>query len=320
MPWSRPRMNGCKHAYAQIASADEQLARVTRHLSKLEHDAMNRISAHPGQRPSRGRSALRRIRRFAVGGLHRRCRFRFAILLGRSNQADDRPVDAAARFRFVGAAGKAGTSRPAQPGSGSRGGADSRASKLASSGGTTRRRVDCCSLVSRTGATVTGDIAGHRKRGAKDRTAPGSPGTRGWRQRKGHRGAQSEPRANDAPHGQGLRAKRAAQDIISDIISDIIGGFTSAVATPGCHRAPSADVDACQIAAAGRDAVDARRPVVVVGAASAAKARRFANQSTGRVLRREFFAHLDGASGCLLIIILPWRDPINNQSSAVIEV
>ena len=48
-----------KHAYAQIASADEQLARVTRHLSKLEHDAMNRISATPGQRPSRGRSALR---------------------------------------------------------------------------------------------------------------------------------------------------------------------------------------------------------------------------------------------------------------------
>jgi hypothetical protein len=48
-----------KHAYQQIASADEQLARLTVQLSKLEHDAADKSSRVPGRRPSRGRPALR---------------------------------------------------------------------------------------------------------------------------------------------------------------------------------------------------------------------------------------------------------------------
>jgi hypothetical protein len=48
-----------KHAYRQIASADEQLARLTEQLSKLERDAAHTPSPVPGRRPSRGRPALR---------------------------------------------------------------------------------------------------------------------------------------------------------------------------------------------------------------------------------------------------------------------
>jgi uncharacterized membrane protein YccC len=47
------------HAYDQIARADKQLARLTEQLSKLERDAAYRPSAVVGNRPPRGRPALR---------------------------------------------------------------------------------------------------------------------------------------------------------------------------------------------------------------------------------------------------------------------
>lgn len=47
------------HAYDQIARADKQLARLNEHLSKLEHDAAYHPSAVVGNRPPRGRPALR---------------------------------------------------------------------------------------------------------------------------------------------------------------------------------------------------------------------------------------------------------------------
>ncbi|WP_024517206.1 hypothetical protein [Bradyrhizobium sp. Tv2a-2] len=50
-----------KHAYQQIASADEQLVRVTEQLSKLERDAAQRALAPPGRPPSAGRSTLRGV-------------------------------------------------------------------------------------------------------------------------------------------------------------------------------------------------------------------------------------------------------------------
>lgn len=48
-----------KHAYRQIASADEQLARVTEQLSKLERDGAHKTSAGSGRRPSHGGPVLR---------------------------------------------------------------------------------------------------------------------------------------------------------------------------------------------------------------------------------------------------------------------
>lgn len=48
-----------KHAYQQIASADEQLARVTEQLWKLEHRPPHQTSAVSSRRPSRGGPALR---------------------------------------------------------------------------------------------------------------------------------------------------------------------------------------------------------------------------------------------------------------------
>lgn len=48
-----------KHAYQQIASADDQLARLTRRLSDLEHEAAYQTSTVPGRRPSRGKPVLR---------------------------------------------------------------------------------------------------------------------------------------------------------------------------------------------------------------------------------------------------------------------
>jgi len=47
------------HAYDQIARADKQLARLNEQLSKLEHDAAYHPSAVVGNRPPRGRPALR---------------------------------------------------------------------------------------------------------------------------------------------------------------------------------------------------------------------------------------------------------------------
>ena len=47
------------HAHDQIARADEQLARLNEQLSKLEHDAAYHPSAVAGNRPPRGRPALR---------------------------------------------------------------------------------------------------------------------------------------------------------------------------------------------------------------------------------------------------------------------
>ena len=49
------------HAYRQIASADEQLARVTEQLSKLERDAAHRPLPPQSPRPSARRSALRGV-------------------------------------------------------------------------------------------------------------------------------------------------------------------------------------------------------------------------------------------------------------------
>jgi len=48
-----------KHAYQKIVSADEQLARVTEQLSKLERDAGRKSSPLPRRRRSRGGPALR---------------------------------------------------------------------------------------------------------------------------------------------------------------------------------------------------------------------------------------------------------------------
>src|ERR1700747_3926356 len=48
-----------KHAYQQIASADQQLARLTRRLSDLEYEAAHQPSTAPDRRPSRGKPVLR---------------------------------------------------------------------------------------------------------------------------------------------------------------------------------------------------------------------------------------------------------------------
>jgi hypothetical protein len=48
-----------KHAYQQIASADEQLARLTAQLTKLERDGAQKPPPVPGRRPSQGGPVLR---------------------------------------------------------------------------------------------------------------------------------------------------------------------------------------------------------------------------------------------------------------------
>jgi predicted FMN-binding regulatory protein PaiB len=47
------------HAYAKITDADEQLARVSAQVSRMEREAARHPSAAPGRQPSRGRPALR---------------------------------------------------------------------------------------------------------------------------------------------------------------------------------------------------------------------------------------------------------------------
>jgi hypothetical protein len=63
-------------AYEQIARTDEQLARVTEQLSKLEQDATRHRSAAPGRLPLPGRPALRGL----IGFLLAACIFAAAFV------------------------------------------------------------------------------------------------------------------------------------------------------------------------------------------------------------------------------------------------
>ena len=56
------------HAYEQIALADEQLARVTEKLSKMERDSQRRPAAAPPLRSSRDRPALRGLLGLILAG------------------------------------------------------------------------------------------------------------------------------------------------------------------------------------------------------------------------------------------------------------
>jgi hypothetical protein len=64
------------HAYEQIACTDEQLARVTEQLSKLEQDATRHRSAAPGRLPLPGRPELRGL----IGFLLAACIFAAAFV------------------------------------------------------------------------------------------------------------------------------------------------------------------------------------------------------------------------------------------------
>ena len=76
------------HAYAQIAQADEELVRVTEHLSKLEQDGARHISGGPGRLPSRDRPA----RRGLIGLLLAACIFVAAFALHSSYGDAVRPT------------------------------------------------------------------------------------------------------------------------------------------------------------------------------------------------------------------------------------
>ena len=76
------------HAYAQIAQADEELVRVTEHLSKLEQDGARHISGGPGRLPSRDRPA----RRGLIGLLLAACIFVAAFALQSSYGDAVRPI------------------------------------------------------------------------------------------------------------------------------------------------------------------------------------------------------------------------------------
>jgi hypothetical protein len=54
------------HAYAKISDADEQLARVTARLSRMERDSSGHPSAAPLRRPSGGRPVLRGVIGFGL--------------------------------------------------------------------------------------------------------------------------------------------------------------------------------------------------------------------------------------------------------------
>jgi flagellar biosynthesis chaperone FliJ len=57
-----------KHAYRQIASADEQLARVTARLSEIERDDAHKAAPVSPRRPSRGGPALRGVTGLLLAG------------------------------------------------------------------------------------------------------------------------------------------------------------------------------------------------------------------------------------------------------------
>ena len=99
------------HAYGQIASADEQLARLTEKLKRMEQEPPRRPSDHSGQKTIARQAGAAWFHRPAGGVVHRRRRVRIAVVLWRSGKACHRMGGALCRFGV--ATGKAGACRAA---------------------------------------------------------------------------------------------------------------------------------------------------------------------------------------------------------------
>jgi len=104
------------HAYGQITRAGEELARVSKRVAKMEHDAERPPSAGPpsgriSPAITTWKAGAPGAHRLGAGGVHR-CRYPgFAVDLWSRGQASCRPLGPAVRFNI--AVGKSAGTRPA---------------------------------------------------------------------------------------------------------------------------------------------------------------------------------------------------------------
>ena len=225
------------HAYDQIARADEQLARLNEQLARLEQEAKHQPSAVVGHRPSRSGPALRGF----IGLLLAVCVFAFAFVS--QSSYGEAAKSTVARWApqligFVAPDRETGGARAAGPIYRSTGRGDRRASAIntfGSDGPAGRRagsRPDTAELAQLL-QTMARDLA-NLEQGIGQLKA--NQEQIGPRQREGHRGAQGEPGANDAPDRQAFRQTRFPSRTCGPGIGDSAAAVAAAEDLCRCVR------------------------------------------------------------------------------------